>query len=130
MARIYKLTSYVVDLSDKHRDISGDIFGTSDVDQVLVEDVEVAVGPEFEWSDDHPLNSRYATKADYEEWFNKKSEEPCDYYRECVRKVPRYSMFTGKIDYYTDEPYSICLGTKECDECSCGGWKSRCERNK
>ena len=130
MARIYKLTSYIVDMTDAHRDISGEIFGEADADQVLVEDVEVAVGPEFEWNDDHPLNSRYATKADYEEWFNKESEKPCECYEERVRKVPRYSMFTGKIDYYIDEPYSICLGTKECDECHCGGWKSRCERNK
>lgn len=44
----------------------------------------------------------------------------CDCYREKTKMVPVYFG-------YTEKKYGICIGTKECDECSCGGDESKCD---
>lgn len=44
----------------------------------------------------------------------------CDCYREKTKMAPVYFG-------YTEKKYGICLGTKECDECSCGGYESQCD---
>lgn len=50
----------------------------------------------------------------------------CECYHENVRKVPQYDAFTGLYRGSFDEKYAVCWGTKECEECSCGGDKTKC----
>lgn len=50
----------------------------------------------------------------------------CECYHENMRKVHRYDAFTGSYRYSVNEKYTVCWGTKECEECSCGGDKTKC----
>lgn len=50
----------------------------------------------------------------------------CECYHENMRKAPRYDVFTGLYRGSVDEKYAVCWGTKECEECSCGGDKTKC----
>lgn len=50
-------------------------------------------------------------------------------YRRYLTEFERGSHFalTGKLVDYVDETRSVCWGTKETDECSCGGDPRKCD---
>ena len=51
----------------------------------------------------------------------------CDCYREGIKAEPRYSQYTGAYVGAVDVKYEYCTGTKELDECSCGGDRTKCD---
>lgn len=51
----------------------------------------------------------------------------CDCYREGIKSEPRYSQYTGHYAGSVDVKYIYCIGTKEQDECSCGGDYAKCD---
>lgn len=51
----------------------------------------------------------------------------CDSYREGIKAEPRYSQYTGNYVGSVDVKYEYCTGTKELDECSCGGDRTKCD---
>lgn len=51
----------------------------------------------------------------------------CDCYCEEPKRSPRYNVYTGKVDYYVEEVSGRCNGTRERDECSCGGDRTQCD---
>ena len=51
----------------------------------------------------------------------------CDCYREGIKSEPRYSQYTGNYVGSIDVKYEYCTGTKEQDECSCGGDRTKCD---
>ena len=53
--------------------------------------------------------------------------EKCDYYRESIKAKPRYSQYTGNYVGSVDVKYGYCTGTKELDECYCGGDRTKCD---
>lgn len=130
MARIYKVTSYIVDMSNNNRDITNSIECYSTDSETMDGNTKIEKSAEFAWTDEHPLNLVSATAEDYEKWFKTNNLEKCEYYEIRERQLPRYDTYTGRIAYYQDEEYGVCLGTKECDECGCLGFKKFCSRRK
>ena len=63
---------------------------------------------------------------------NKKVIEKCDCYHETEEKFYASDYIRG---YYAAKGWtlpstkmkSVCWGTKECDECSCGGDRTKCD---
>lgn len=53
--------------------------------------------------------------------------EKCDSYREDIKAEPRYNQYTGNYVGSVDVKYGYCTGTKELDECSCGGDRTKCD---
>lgn len=51
----------------------------------------------------------------------------CDCYREGIKAEPRYSQHTGTYVGAVDVKYEYCVGTKELDECSCNGDRTKCD---
>lgn len=51
----------------------------------------------------------------------------CDCYSEGIKAEPRYSQYTGDYVGSVDVKYEYCAGTKELDECSCGGDRTKCD---
>ena len=51
----------------------------------------------------------------------------CDCYREGIKAEPRYSQYTRAYVGAVDVKYEYCTGTKELDECSCGGDRTKCD---
>ena len=51
----------------------------------------------------------------------------CDCYREGIKAEPRYSQYTGAYVGAVDVKYEYCVGTKEIDECSCNGDRTKCD---
>ena len=51
----------------------------------------------------------------------------CDYYHEGIKAKPRYSQYTGDYVGSVDVKYGYCTGTKELDECYCGGDRTKCD---
>ena len=51
----------------------------------------------------------------------------CDCYQEGIRPEPRYSQYTGQYVKSVNVKYSYCNGTKEREDCSCGGDRSKCD---
>ena len=51
----------------------------------------------------------------------------CDCYREGIKAEPRYSQYTRDYVGSVDVKYEYCAGTKEQDECSCGGDRTKCD---
>lgn len=51
----------------------------------------------------------------------------CDCYREGIKAEPRYDQYTGNYVGGVDVKYGYCTGTKELDECSCGGDCAKCD---
>jgi hypothetical protein len=50
----------------------------------------------------------------------------CDCYRIKQEKMYMYDRYTGApIPYMVDK--GVCFGTKEQDECSCGGDRTKCD---
>ncbi len=50
----------------------------------------------------------------------------CNCYEEGKRSVPVYNIFNGSVYKYREQKYAVCNGTKERDECDCGGDRSKC----
>lgn len=50
----------------------------------------------------------------------------CNCYKTDTRKSARYNQYTGQYSHSIDEKYSYCSGTREQDECNCGGCRARC----
>ena len=133
MANLYKITGYLVDgFDDLNCDITKDILEGfermysrfSGVHSPV--ELKIEKSPDFVWSDDHPLNLTSCTAEVCERYLNNTIDEKCNSFEIRTREVPRYNVYTGQIDHYVTERYSICLGTKECDECSCDGFKRKC----
>ena len=53
--------------------------------------------------------------------------DKCDCYYECIKAEPRYSQYTGEYVNSVDVKCGVCYGTKERDECSCGGDRTKCD---
>ena len=53
--------------------------------------------------------------------------EKCNYYEEGVKSYNLYDQHTGKYAGNGSVKYGYCTGTKELDECSCGGDCTRCD---
>ena len=51
----------------------------------------------------------------------------CDCYREGIKAEPRYDQYTRDYVGSVDVKFAYCTGTKEQDECSCGGDCTRCD---
>lgn len=51
----------------------------------------------------------------------------CDCYREGIKAEPRCSQYTGDYVGSVDVKYEYCAGTKELDEYSCGGDRTKCD---
>ena len=51
----------------------------------------------------------------------------CDCYQEGIRPEPRYSQYTGQYVKSVNVKYSYCNGTKEREDCSCGGDCDKCD---
>lgn len=51
----------------------------------------------------------------------------CSCYYEEITKSPRYDVYTGNISHYIEVMRGKCNGTKEQDECSCGGDRTKCD---
>ena len=51
----------------------------------------------------------------------------CNCYNVGVKPEPRYSQYTGNYVGSVDVKYEYCDGTREQDECSCGGGRTKCD---
>lgn len=51
----------------------------------------------------------------------------CDCYCEDIKAEPRYNQYTGDYVGSVDVKFAYCIGTKEQDECSCGGDHAKCD---
>ena len=51
----------------------------------------------------------------------------CDCYCEDIKAEPRYNQYTGDYVGSVDVKLAYCIGTKEQDECSCGGDRTKCD---
>lgn len=51
----------------------------------------------------------------------------CDCYCENTKAEARYSPYTGDYIGNINVKYGCCRGTKEQDECSCGGDRTKCD---
>lgn len=68
----------------------------------------------------------YPCKPDiFQKTYEAVEKTPCHSYRVGQRGKYILNPITGKNEY-TLVSYGFCLGTKECEECSCEGDKSRC----
>lgn len=38
-----------------------------------------------------------------------------------------FNAALGRKGDYRDRTYGVCLGTRECDRCTCGGNRSKCD---
>lgn len=78
MAKVYKLTFYAVDPNDYYdnalhlynqltiRESKSGLFFRAGRDELLT-------SKDFDWSASHPLNKIYASKEDFEKYFQKKT---------------------------------------------------------
>ena len=57
---------------------------------------------------------------------NKKGKSKCDCYHEKTNRRYTYNPITGQPIGH-DIVVGVCWGTKECDECSCGGDEAKCD---
>lgn len=53
--------------------------------------------------------------------------EKYDCYREGIKAEPRYSQYTGASVGSVDVKFAYCTGTRELDECSGGGDRTKCD---
>lgn len=53
--------------------------------------------------------------------------EKCDCYREGIKVEPRYNQYSGEYVGCVDVKYEYCVGTKDIEECSCGGDRTKCD---
>ena len=53
--------------------------------------------------------------------------DKCDCYRVGIKLEPRYSQYTGDYVGSVDVKFAYCTGTREQDECSCGGDRTKCD---
>ena len=68
----------------------------------------------------------YPCKPDiFQKTYEEAEKTPCHSYQVGQRGKYIFNPITGKNEY-TLVSYGFCLGTKECEECSCGGDKSKC----
>ena len=68
----------------------------------------------------------YPCKPDiFQKTYEADEKTPCHSYQVGQRGKYILNPITGKNEY-TLVSYGFCLGTKECEECSCEGDKSRC----
>ena len=68
----------------------------------------------------------YPCKPDiFQKTYEEAEKTPCHSYQVGQRSKYIFNPITGKNEY-TLVSYGFCLGTKECEECSCEGDKSRC----
>ena len=51
----------------------------------------------------------------------------CNCYNVGVKSEPRYNQYTGHYAGSVNVKYEYCSGTKEQDECSCGGDCAKCD---
>ena len=51
----------------------------------------------------------------------------CSSYHDAHKNIFTYDKFTGNCDGCYSVPVGVCWGTKECEECHCGGDKSKCD---
>lgn len=69
----------------------------------------------------------YPCKPDiFQKTYEVVEKTPCHSYQIGQRGKYIFNPVTGKNEY-TLVSYGFCLGTKECEECSCEGDKSRCD---
>ena len=69
----------------------------------------------------------YPCKPDiFQKTYEEVEKTPCHSYQVGQRGKYIFNPITGKNEY-TLVSYGFCLGTKECEECSCGGDKSKCD---
>ena len=61
----------------------------------------------------------------FQKTYEADEKTPCHSYQVGQRGKYIFNPVTGKNEY-TLVSYGFCLGTKECEECSCEGDKSRC----
>lgn len=57
----------------------------------------------------------------------KTKHKMCECYHTEKTQSPLYSRYTGEIEGYCTKTVGVCWGTKECDECSCGGDEEECD---
>lgn len=53
--------------------------------------------------------------------------DKCNCYCVGIKPEPRYSQYTGHYVGSVDVKYEYCIGTKDQDECSCKGDRTRCD---
>lgn len=54
------------------------------------------------------------------------NKQICDCYCITEKKEARYDML-GNFSHYLIKKVGQCWGTKECDECNCGGDRTKCD---
>ena len=66
------------------------------------------------------------TGMEFPDTYEVVEKTPCHSYQVGQRGKYIFNPVTGKNEY-TLVSYGFCLGTKECEECSCEGDKSKCD---
>ena len=73
-------------------------------------DIEIAITKEFKEQMDKIVAGSY-----------------CSSYHTKEVATPIFNQFTGNIVDYIPSEVGVCWGTRECDECKCGGDKTKCD---
>ena len=122
MAKIHKVTAYIVDPNEEYD--KDKIEGVLD-NYLNATNIEVKSSKDFKWDDNLPINMVDCSVEEYKKYLDYKPV-PCDCFKTRIRKEPRYNQLTGRIDHYVDVKETYCSGTRECDLCDCNGDRPRC----
>ena len=77
MAKIFKISAYIVDYCDEFDDnqsVANYLEYITQNDDIIFAHPQIESADVGEWHDDHPLNWRSCPKSEYEKYFKKKQE--------------------------------------------------------